>query len=48
MRGRMEGSVVLMILNDVGKLILALWKGSIPLFVFGVGIFIWQWDSMYL
>lgn len=41
-----------MILNDVGKLILALWKGkgkgSIPLFDFGVGIFIWQCDSMYL
>lgn len=48
----MEGSLVLMILNDVGKLILALWKGkgkgSIPLFDFGVGIFIWQCDSMYL
>lgn len=38
MRGRMEGSLVLMILNDMCKLILGLWKESIPLFPFGIGI----------
>lgn len=34
----MEGSLVPMILNDMGKLILGLWKESIPLFPFGVGM----------